>query len=82
MKKKKMQGYKLSTSIIQRNNLNLIYSKEFNYDSEILGIRGSWRDITDSARTTVNKEAGKKEPSSNWKRRMLLCEHSPIRNYL
>ena len=44
-----------------------------------LGIRGSWRDVADSARTTINKEEGEKEPSSNWKRRMLLCEHSPIR---
>ena len=44
-----------------------------------LGIRGSWRDVADSARTTINKEAGEKEPSSSWKRRMLLCEHSPIR---
>lgn len=46
---------------------------------KFLGIRGSWRDVADSARTTINKEAGEKEPSSSWKRRMLLCEHSPIR---
>ncbi|WP_160693148.1 thymidylate synthase ThyX [Clostridium sp. C2-6-12] len=46
---------------------------------KFLGKRGSWRDVADSARTTINKEAGEKEPSSNWKRRMLLCEHSPIR---
>jgi hypothetical protein len=46
---------------------------------KFLGIRGSWRDVADSARTTINKEAGDKEPSSSWKRRMLLCEHSPIR---
>lgn len=46
---------------------------------KFLGKRGSWRDVADSARTTINKEAGENEPSSNWKRRMLLCEHSPIR---
>jgi hypothetical protein len=46
---------------------------------EFLGLRGSWRDVADAARTTIHKEAGEKEPSSEWKRRMLLCEHSPIR---
>lgn len=44
-----------------------------------LGIRGSWKDVVNSARTTINIEHGEKEPSSDWKRRMLLAEHSPIR---
>ena len=39
----------------------------------------NWRHIADAARTTINKEEGDGEPSSNWKRRMLLAEHSPIR---
>lgn len=47
--------------------------------AEFLGTRGTWRDVADAANTTINKEAGIKEPSSQWKRRMLLCEHSPIR---
>lgn len=46
---------------------------------KFLGIRGNWRDVVNSARTTINMEAGDKEPSSNWKRRILLAEHSPIR---
>ncbi len=46
---------------------------------EFLGVKGTWREVADSANTTINKEAGTKEPSSTWKRRMLLCEHSPIR---
>jgi len=46
---------------------------------KFLKVLGTWRDIADSARTTVHKEAGDGEPSSLWKRRMLLCEHSPIR---
>ena len=29
--------------------------------------------------TTISKEAGSKEPSQEWKRKLLLCEHSPIR---
>lgn len=46
---------------------------------EFFGTRGTWREVADSANTTINKEAGTKEPSSQWKRKMLLCEHSPIR---
>jgi len=46
---------------------------------EYLGTKGTWREVADAARTTINKEPGSKEPSSQWKRRMLLCEHSPIR---
>jgi len=46
---------------------------------KLLGIKGTWREAADSANTTVHMEAGEKEPSSKWKRRMLLCEHSPIR---
>jgi hypothetical protein len=29
--------------------------------------------------TTISKDAGTKEPSQEWKRKLLLCEHSPIR---
>jgi len=47
--------------------------------AEILKVKGTWRDVADSARTTIGKDAGEGEPSSLWKRRMLLCEHSPIR---
>lgn len=49
---------------------------------KFIGAKGTWREIADSANTTINKEAGIKEPSSQWKRRMLLCEHSPIRQLL
>ena len=46
---------------------------------EFCKIRGTWREVADAARTTINKYAGKGEPSVAWKRKMLLCEHSPIR---
>lgn len=46
---------------------------------DFLKTKGTWRDVADSARTTINKESGTKEPSSSWKRRMLIAEHSPIR---
>lgn len=42
-------------------------------------ITGCWRDVADAARTTMGKEEGSGEPSSQWKIRMLKAEHSPIR---
>ena len=47
--------------------------------ARLLSKHGTWRDVADRARTTIGKDAGEGEPSSEWKRRMLLCEHSPIR---
>lgn len=44
--------------------------------------RSSWRDVADAARTTIRKDAGDKEPSSSWKKRILLAEHSPIRQLI
>ena len=46
---------------------------------EFYGTRATWRDVADAARTTINREAGAGEPSSAWKKRILLAEHSPIR---
>jgi hypothetical protein len=40
---------------------------------------GTWRDVADSCNTTIHKEHGNKEPSSSWKKKILLSEHSPIR---
>ena len=47
-----------------------------------LKIMGSWRDVADAARTTIRMPEGQKEPSSKWKKRILLAEHSPIRKLL
>ena len=49
---------------------------------DLIGIKGAWREIANSCNTTINKGDGTKEPSSNWKRRLLLAEHSPIRQLL
>jgi len=51
-------------------------------ESKLIKIKGNWREVADSARTTINLEAGTKEPSSKWKRKMLLSEHSPIRQLM
>jgi len=42
-------------------------------------VKFAWRDVADAARTTIRMEEGDKEPTSAWKRRILLAEHSPIR---
>ena len=47
-----------------------------------LGTKGTWREVANSCNTTIHKEAGEKEPSSLWKRRLLLSEHSPIRQFI
>lgn len=39
----------------------------------------NWKKIKSACMTTVSKEAGDKEPTQKWKRKLLLCEHSPIR---
>lgn len=46
---------------------------------EFLTIKGSWREVADAARTTIGMKKGQKEPSPAWKRKLLLSEHSPIR---
>ena len=46
-----------------------------------LKIKGNWQEVKDSAMTTIGKDAGT-NPTSEWRRRMLLCEHSPIRKIL
>ena len=38
----------------------------------------NWQDIKDSAMNTINKTTGK-YPDTEWKRRLILSEHSPIR---
>lgn len=44
--------------------------------------RFRWRDVADAARTTIRMPEGQKEPSSAWKRQILLAEHSPIRQMI
>ena len=41
----------------------------------------NWLAIKSACMTTISKQAGK-EPSQEWKRKLLICEHSPIRRSL
>lgn len=42
-------------------------------------MKGTWREVADSARTTIGLDIGEKEPPNKWKKQILLSEHSPIR---
>lgn len=46
---------------------------------KLFKIKGSWKEIKDSCRTTINLESGTQEPTDEWKKRILMSEHSPIR---
>ena len=39
----------------------------------------SWKRALNAARSTIGKEPIDKEPSKNWKAKVLLAEHSPIK---
>jgi ferredoxin len=38
----------------------------------------NWLRIKQACMTTISKQAGK-EPNNDWKRKLLICQHSPIR---
>lgn len=46
---------------------------------DLLKILTRWTSVLNAARTTVGKDPAEKEPSSSWKKKILLAEHSPIR---
>lgn len=50
--------------------------------TEILKFKGDWQEVVDDCRTTVGKENLGKEPSKEFKRAILLAEHSPIRSLI
>ena len=49
---------------------------------ELTGVKGSWNEVLNKARTTVHKEELDKEPSDSFKRKILRAEHSPIRSLI
>lgn len=48
--------------------------------TKILNINGSWEQVVDDCRATVGKDQLGHEPSKDFKRKILIAEHSPIRN--
>lgn len=50
--------------------------------TNILKTKGDWTEVLNDCRFTANKGDLPKEPSSGFKRRILLSEHSPIRDLI
>lgn len=48
--------------------------------TELLKIKGDWREVVNDCRATVAKEELGREPSQKFKRAILISEHDPIRD--
>jgi hypothetical protein len=48
--------------------------------TKILKVKGDWTEVLNDCRSTVGKEAKEAIPSADFKRRILIAEHSPIRD--
>ena len=53
--------------------------EEYDLKTDITRFDVDWMFIKQACMTTVRKQAGAKEPSDEWKKKILICEHSPIR---
>ncbi len=51
-------------------------------DVKLVEIKGSYEQVANRARTTVNKTELGKDPSEAFKRKILMAEHSPIRSLI
>lgn len=50
--------------------------------TQILKIKGDWQEVVDDCRATVGKEGLGRDPTSKFKRSILMAEHSPIRDII
>jgi len=48
--------------------------------TELLKMKGDWQEVIDDCRSTVSKPPLGREPSTDFKQRILIAEHSPIRD--
>lgn len=48
--------------------------------TKIIATKGTWQEVLNDCRFTVNKRDLEKEPSEQFKKKILISEHSPIRN--
>lgn len=48
--------------------------------TKIMKIKGDWQEVVDDSRFTVGKQPLGKEPSEDFKKRILIAEHSTIRS--
>ena len=49
-------------------------------NTEILKIKGDWQEVVDDCQSTVGKPPLGHEPSTEFRRKILIAEHSPIRS--
>lgn len=47
--------------------------------TKIIKVKGDWNEVVDDCRASVGKPSLGKEPSTEFKKRILIAEHSPIR---
>lgn len=47
--------------------------------TKIIKVKGDWNEVLNDCRSSVGKTALTKEPSTDFKKRILIAEHSPIR---
>ena len=52
--------------------------KKYDASVKITDFNVDWMKIKSACMTTISKQAGK-EPSDEWKKKLLICRHSPIR---
>lgn len=53
-----------------------------NLEVKIIKFDVNWTEIKNLCRKTISMEDSTKEPTSEWKRKLLLAEHSPLRHSL
>ena len=55
--------------------------EKYDTTTKITDFYVDWMKIKSACMTTISKKAGK-EPNDEWKKKILICEHSPIRRTL
>lgn len=50
--------------------------------TQLIKIKGDWQEVVDDCRATVSKPPLGKEPSETFKKKILIAEHSPIRDLI
>lgn len=50
--------------------------------TKFINVKGTWKEVLNDCRFTVNKADLDKEPSDAFKKKILIAEHSPIRNLI
>lgn len=50
--------------------------------TEIIKVKGDWQEVVNDCRATVKKPPLGREPSTEWKKAILIAEHDPIRDII